>query len=351
MIRKIYYKNGYSFLGHISNTVQEQTNCPSCDLVIGMKACHEVIPPKLIVSVPKPEDRKNKKKVPISLDDEIQRQMKMMNTPRNVEKENKKSNPLVSSKLFCTQPEQGDFTFLSPSERNISKKVTSHKENIDDGLLPKTDNKASDIPPWQKVSQNQEYRKPGTDSSVMVSTDSKYPAYNSTYVSQYVSNFKSSSFGGNQELCKKTYDTKELLSAGLVERNLRERHEEEMDIDIADVSVRQASGGLRTTKSSKSVCSPIDLDIQYDNLAKARGAQVAVIKSEGKENQRKEPQIGEPSKPDVYQPRGLRRRLCPKGLIRLNLNIKFITLVSVFVFMHTLKINFKQYLNDGKYFI
>lgn len=351
-----------------------------------MKVCHEVIPPKLIVSVPKPDDRK--KKAAGSLDDIIQKQMEMMKRMQTVGKKIRESNPLASP--------QSDSTLKSLPERNISKKVTesSHKENIDVSLLPKTENKASAILSWQKVSQNQECRKPDTDYS-LVSNDSEYPtevkkwAVHSNristdgnipmenkqtslksfqqaslaealsspemkYVQQktdsttrkiqneipnptYVSGYKSASSGGDQELTKKVYGTKELLSfkenqgAGFVERKLRERHEEDMDVDYADVSVRQALGGARTytkssksvyTKSSKSVRSPIDLDIQYDDLAKERGAQVAVIKSEGKENQRKEPEIEKPSKPDVYQPdvyqpRGLRRRECPKGLILL----------------------------------
>lgn len=377
------YKRCYSFIGHISNTDQDQTKCPLCDIVIGMKVCHEVIPPKLIVSVAKPDDRK--KKVASSLDDVIQRRMEMMQISRVVEKEKNESNPLASSKLFCTQPEKTDSTFSGPSERNISKKVaeSSHKENIDVGLLPKTDNKASDTLPWQKVSQNQEYRKLDTD-SFMVYNDSKDPTevdkwavhskrmsrvgnipmeneqtslkcfqpiplsrtlsrqemksdsttpknQNEIHKPTYVPNFNSASLDGDQELTKKVYGTKKLLSfkenqgAGLVERKLQKRHEEEMDVDHADVSVRQALGGLRTIKSSKSVRSPIDLDIQYDDLAKEKGAQVAVIKSKGNENPRKEPEIEELSKSDVYQPRGLRRRECPKGLICLNLNIKYIT--------------------------
>lgn len=352
-----------------------------------MKVCHEVIPPKLIVSVPKPDDRK--KKAASSLDDIIQKQMEMMESPQTVGKEIDKSNSLASS--------QPDSTFKSLYERNISKKVTesSHEENTDVSLLPKNvENKASAILSWQKVSQNQECRKPDTDYS-MVSNDSEYPtevkkwAVHSNristdgnipmenkqtslksfqlaslaealsrpemkYVQQKtdsttrkiqneipnptnVSGYKSASSGGDQELTKKVYGTKELLrfkekqGAGFVERKLQKRQEEDMDVDYADVSVRQALGGARTytkssksvyTKSSKSVRSPIDLDIQYDDLAKERGAQVAVIKSEGKENQRKEPEIEKPSKPDVYQPdvyqpRGLRRRECPKGLILL----------------------------------
>lgn len=339
------------------------------------------------MSVPKPDDRK--KKAASSLDDIIQKQMEMMESPQTVGKEIDKSNSLASS--------QPDSTFKSLYERNISKKVTesSHEENTDVSLLPKNvENKASAILSWQKVSQNQECRKPDTDYSMVsndsecptevkkwavhsnrISTDGNIPMENKQtslksfqlaslaealsrpemkYVQQktdsttrkiqneipnpsYVSGYKSASSGGDQELTKKVYGTKELLSfkenqgAGFVERKLRERHEEDMDVDYADVSVRQALGGARTytkssksvyTKSSKSVRSPIDLDIQYDDLAKERGAQVAVIKSEGKENQRKEPEIEKPSKsdvyqPDVYQPRGLRRRECPKGLILL----------------------------------
>lgn len=368
----------YSLIGHISNTNLEQTKCSSCDLVIGIKVCREVIPPKLIVLVPKPDNRKHK---PASspLDDQTQRQIKMIKGTQNIDfsvdklkqinDKREKKNSFATSKPFCTQPELGVSVFTNPSERNISKKVTeiSHKENNIVGLLPKTDNEASDILPWQKVSQKQEYRKSDADFSSMVSNDSKYPtevekwAVHSHRLSKdginplgneqtslhrfqqpslagalnrpemkyvqhktastaqkiqndinnpaYVSDLKSSFLGGNQELAKKVYDSKELFfkenqGAGLVGRNLWERHEE-------------ASGEPHTTKSSKSLRCPIDLDVQFD-LAKEREAQVAVM-SKGKENRRNEPETEKPSKPDVYQPRGLRRRECPKGLIRLNL--------------------------------
>lgn len=45
-----------------------------------------------------------------------------------------------------------------------------------------------------------------------------------------------------------------------------------MDVDYVDVSVWQVLGGLCIyIKSSKCVCSFIDLDIQYDDFVKERG--------------------------------------------------------------------------------
>uniref|UniRef100_A0A8W8N629 Uncharacterized protein n=1 Tax=Magallana gigas TaxID=29159 RepID=A0A8W8N629_MAGGI len=317
-----------------------------------MKVCHEVIPPKLIVSVPKPDDRK--KKAAGSLDDIIQKQMEMMKRMQTVEKKISESNPLASP--------QSDSTLKSLPERNISKKVSQNQEcrkpDTDYSLVSNDSEYPTEVKKWavhsNRISTDgnipMENKQTSLKSFQLASLAEALSRPEMKYVQQktdsttrkiqneipnpsYVSGYKSASSGGDQELTKKVYGTKELLrfkenqGAGFVERKLRERHEEDMDVDYADVSVRQALGGARTytkssksvyTKSSKSVRSPIDLDIQYDDLAKERGAQVAVIKSEGKEIQRKEPEIENPSKPDVYQPdvyqpRGLRRRECPKG--------------------------------------
>lgn len=297
-----------------------------------MKACHEVIPPKLIVSVPKPDNRKIKA-TSSPLDGQTQRQIEMVkgtqhidssvDKPRQININKEEKNSPATSKPFCTQ---GDSAFTSPSGGNISKKIIeiSHKDNINFDLLPKTNNKASDILPWQKVSQKQEYRKPDTDFSPMISNDSKYPTEVEKWAvhSPELSKDGAIPLSNEQNLLKrfqqaspagalKRPDTKFIQPDSTAQKL---QHEIYNPAYVSDFKSSFLDGNQELAKK---VYDSKVYDSKFE-LAKEREAQVAVL-SEGKENKRKKPETEKASKPDVYRSRGLRRRECPKGLIRLNL--------------------------------